>query len=87
VIVAVKVGESLEICGRPGVFPLEELVDFALRGRASVYRCCVGIFRFSDPLTGCSESFLCSSEELMIREKELEVQIILKTHLAIVYLS
>jgi hypothetical protein len=87
VIVAVKVGESLEICGRPGVFPLEELVDFALRGRAAVYRCCVGIFGFSNPLTGCAESFLCSSEALMISEEELRVPIMFETHLAIVCLS
>ena len=50
-IVAVEVGESLEVCGGPGVFSLEEFVDFALGGGAAVYGGCVVIFCFADVTT------------------------------------
>ena len=51
VIVAVEVGESLQVCGGPGVFSLKKFVDFALRGGAAVYGGCVVIFCFADVTT------------------------------------
>ena len=59
VVVAVEVREALEVGGRPGVFPLEELVDFALRGRAAVDGGCVGVFGGADVGAGGSKSVLC----------------------------
>ena len=59
VVVAVEVGESFQVDGRPGMFALEELVHFALGGRSSVDGGCVGIFCGADLETGCAESFLC----------------------------
>lgn len=58
VVVAVEVGEAFEVGGGPGMFALEEFVDFALGGGAAVDGGCVVVFCFADMATSSSEAFL-----------------------------
>ena len=58
VVVAVEVGEAFEVGGGPGVFALEEFVDFALGGGAAVDGGCVVVFCFADVTTSGSKAFL-----------------------------
>lgn len=58
VVVAVEVSKAFEIGGGPGVFPLEEFVDFALGGGAAVDSGCVVVFCFADVTTSGSKAFL-----------------------------
>jgi hypothetical protein len=54
VVVAVQVREALQVRGRPGVFALQQFVDFALRRRPPVYGRCVVLLGFADVCAGFS---------------------------------
>lgn len=74
---AVEGGKSFEVRGCPGVFALEELVNFALGGGAAVYGSRISFFGLADERAGFTDTVLCLGEWLASNHKNEQKGVVL----------